>query len=249
MRAPSRIIVPRPAQSGTPSTVKTIATSSAASVMPSTSCSITTVAVIVEIGTSCPSFCRRRRSTTIRPSSPRRAIRTVLSRKPTKIAGRTARYGAFTPGTESSALFQITPLKATLMKLASSDKITSGMLRLRKVSRMAVTSPRSTRANPIAAMTTMIVDTIARRFHEIGFGGSSSASSVIVRKSSSRSRAAAMMPGRASAVCERSSSPQPSASCSSRIAPGFRAFVERAIMTSAPGLAVSKTPALQAQVT
>ena len=180
---PSKISVPRPAQSGTPSTLKTIATSKTARVTPSTSCSITTVAVIVESGTSCPSFARRLRNTTIRPTSPRRAINTVLSKKPTKIAGTTARYGALTPGTESSDAFQITALNATEMKFAISDRISNGTLRLRSVSKIAVTSPRSTRARPIVARTTTTVAKIARRRHEIGFGGSSAAISLIVTSS------------------------------------------------------------------
>ncbi|MFM9124594.1 MAG: hypothetical protein ACKOSO_05440 [Actinomycetota bacterium] len=143
----------------------------------------------------------------------------------------------------------IAALKATLTKLTASDASTSGIERLRNVSMTASTSPRSTRARATAARAAMPAATIASRRHESGLGGSSAAISLMVTSSRPRWRAASMIAGRASAVCARLSSPQPSASCRSRTAPGSSALTERSTMTGAPGLAVSKTPVDQAQVT
>ena len=82
-----KMTTPLTAVPGSASMVMAMNTRESASVTPSTSCSISTVPAMVGIGTSWPSCTSRRLSTTMRPTSPMRAISTVLSRKPTKMAG------------------------------------------------------------------------------------------------------------------------------------------------------------------
>ena len=105
-----------------------ISTTNATSVMPRMICSITTVPAMVGIRSVTPSsFCTRRRSTNMRPTSPSLATSAAFNRKPTKMAGITCRYwnGGWS-GIVSRLAFQTTPLNQTEPKLAISAAITSG---------------------------------------------------------------------------------------------------------------------------
>ena len=166
-----------------------------------------------------------------------------------KIAGITSEKRTLTSarpgssGTASMAAFQVRPLAATEIRFATSAANTSSK------SASVNTPPSAFRSSLVESNATPA--TIAARISTARSasrrcGRSSAASSEIVTNSRSSFRPASMIWGSACTVWLRSSpAPEPSASCSSRIAPGCSRETLRDTIRSTPGLAVSQTPAVQ----
>ena len=149
-------------------------------------------------------------------------------------------------GIVSRLAFQTAALKKTETRFASSAAITSGTERLRNVSHVSLDLPA---VEPLQADGDDDRDGRARRARCAARRSRARAPALPARTSSrcagrraARSRGS---PARAAAVWLRSPSPMPSASCSSRMAPGASARFERSTIVSTPGRAVSKTPSVQ----